>query len=356
MEARPPALIDAAIRLLTPPACREHVLGDLWERYSSPRQYVADALRTLPYVVASQIRRTADPLWLLMQIVPVFVAFGGLRPALDGTGPSGWARAAAPTLSVTLALVLRDAYRNSARLSSRRALAMDSVVAMVCALLSQVAVAVVRPDLALAGWGLAGGSVASGVLLFFLRNARPPQTVFQLPIGADGRLAPDDLVRDIQKFEQRIRQRNRVEMSAGILVTFAFGAFLLRGPGLTLRVASGLAIAGALFITWYIRTKGAVRPIPTDVAQTVSMAAYRRELERQRDLLRTVTWWYLLPLLPGMATMTIGHALGGAHLASAMSVLGLFLVVALLTRQLNHQVASKLQHKIDALRALEAAE
>ena len=59
MEARPPALIDALVRRLVPPACREHVVGDLWERYTSPRHYALDAVRTIPAVVASQIRRTA---------------------------------------------------------------------------------------------------------------------------------------------------------------------------------------------------------------------------------------------------------------------------------------------------------
>jgi len=77
------------IRLLIPPACREHVLGDLWERYTSPRQYVVDALRTLPFVIWSQIRRTSDPLLLAMQVLPAFVFFGGLagKPGADG-GPA----------------------------------------------------------------------------------------------------------------------------------------------------------------------------------------------------------------------------------------------------------------------------
>lgn len=36
LETRPPVLIDAVVRALIPPACREHVVGDLWERYRSP--------------------------------------------------------------------------------------------------------------------------------------------------------------------------------------------------------------------------------------------------------------------------------------------------------------------------------
>jgi hypothetical protein len=35
--------MEALVGLLTPPACRDHVLGDLHERYSSPAQYLVDA-------------------------------------------------------------------------------------------------------------------------------------------------------------------------------------------------------------------------------------------------------------------------------------------------------------------------
>ena len=41
MEARPPILIEAIVRWLTPAPCREHVLGDLCERYTSPLAYVS---------------------------------------------------------------------------------------------------------------------------------------------------------------------------------------------------------------------------------------------------------------------------------------------------------------------------
>ena len=59
VEARPPALIESAVGLIVPPAAREHVLGDLFERYASPGLYVLEAARTLPFVLASQSRRTS---------------------------------------------------------------------------------------------------------------------------------------------------------------------------------------------------------------------------------------------------------------------------------------------------------
>ena len=57
METRPPKLIEAIVAKLLPPACRENVLGDLHERYTSTAHYILDALRAVPFVVTSQSRR-----------------------------------------------------------------------------------------------------------------------------------------------------------------------------------------------------------------------------------------------------------------------------------------------------------
>jgi len=59
MHPRPPAVIESIVRLLVPPVSREHVMGDLSERYRSPRQYLMDAFLSLPLIVASQVRRVS---------------------------------------------------------------------------------------------------------------------------------------------------------------------------------------------------------------------------------------------------------------------------------------------------------
>jgi hypothetical protein len=58
METRPRPLIERLVGLCLPAACREQVLGDLCERYTSESQYLADAARTVPFVLASRARRT----------------------------------------------------------------------------------------------------------------------------------------------------------------------------------------------------------------------------------------------------------------------------------------------------------
>src|SRR6185503_10675964 len=66
METRPPPLTEKLVRALIPPASREHVVGDLNERYVSPRQYLCDALRALPWLIASRLRRTTHPIGFVL--------------------------------------------------------------------------------------------------------------------------------------------------------------------------------------------------------------------------------------------------------------------------------------------------
>ena len=107
LEARPPVLIDAIVRTLIPPACREHVVGDLWERYRSPLRFLLDAARTVPFVIASQIRRTSTVGSVLIQAFLMFVGIGIGSRRLGPTVVS--------VVSGVLFFVLRDAYK--ARLS-----------------------------------------------------------------------------------------------------------------------------------------------------------------------------------------------------------------------------------------------
>jgi hypothetical protein len=348
LNVKPPRWLEFFVSRLVPPACREHVLGDFSEQYASPRQYAADALRTLPFVIAGQIRRTSDSLRLLMCVIPAFVYFGGLRSRPDVVDSVPWLRALAPTIGVAIAVVLRDAYRSSDSGSSRQAV-VDAAAAVACALLSQAALATIHPAWVLAPLTVLGGSVGTFVTVFALRSVSS---------GSDLRaLSTNDLTSleafasDVRRFERRIHQRNRREVFAGLFVVLGFGGFLWLGPGLVSRIGCGLAIAGALFIIYYIRTRAVAHSVPTDVTLSAAMAVYRGELERQRDLLRTVTWWYLLPLLPGIVVLMLGQAIMRSQPAPALRMFGFVLLIGVLIRQLNQRGARKLQQKIDRLTA-----
>src|SRR5262249_523709 len=75
METRPPRLIEAIIERLVPPACRERVLGDWNERYVSTPEYVVGALFALPFLVASQVRRTFKVEIVVSEAEVIYLAF-----------------------------------------------------------------------------------------------------------------------------------------------------------------------------------------------------------------------------------------------------------------------------------------
>ena len=116
METGPPTLIEAIVGRLIPPASREHVLGDLRERCRSTPQFLGDAIRTLPFVVASQLRRASDRLLILMQGYTLFLVFRPQRFS-SATFDQIWGLAL-PIAAALLMLALRDAYARVAQDSS----------------------------------------------------------------------------------------------------------------------------------------------------------------------------------------------------------------------------------------------
>jgi hypothetical protein len=162
VEAGPPAVAEGVVRLLMPPASREHVVGDLAERYVSPGRYFVDVLQTLPFVLASRIRRTTN-VGLL-----AFLLFYMWFAAFHGNKHSSFLIAAIPTLAAAFGFKLRDVYRG-VDVRSMRAAAVDMVVAAVCVLATQAALALFAPALLLPRDVLYGSFPISFAVLFFVR-------------------------------------------------------------------------------------------------------------------------------------------------------------------------------------------
>jgi hypothetical protein len=120
MRSGPSKAVEAIVAVFLPPACREEVLGDLYEQYRSPLQYGWNALCTVPLVIVSRIRRTADPQVLLMQAFVLYLSFLGAAwfkdPALLGA-QWGLMRLAIPAGMGLLAMILEDAYAKPGRRS-----------------------------------------------------------------------------------------------------------------------------------------------------------------------------------------------------------------------------------------------
>ncbi|MEI9988876.1 MAG: hypothetical protein WDM86_02455 [Rhizomicrobium sp.] len=156
------------------------------------------------------------------------------------------------------------------------------------------------------------------------------------------------------QFQRRIFRRNAIEYIASAFVVAVFGWYAWVFPGWMMKTGSVLVILAVLHIVWRLHRQGASRALP-DALDLV--AFHRRELMRQRQLLRTAWSWYILPTVPGMVLMLLGRWYQ-AHvpwrtLASDHEVIVLGAIIAALIVAIVWLVqvigAARLQRKIDEL-------
>jgi hypothetical protein len=345
----PPEWLEAWVLRLTPPGAREAVVGDLCETFSSPSQYAFEALRTVPFVIVSQMRRNANLPALMLQGFLVFVCLGGLAPAQPG--PASWIRIAAPLL-VVLCLLLQGAYQATGRPSARRAM-MEAIAIPYCALLVSQIVTLgmavmqhVGVDLLL--W-LRFGYLAPLMLpiLCLLRTGLIVQRDGQRPFPADTVLKADIEV-DYDRFAQRIRRRNHCE-AALLGMAAVLGAFFLHLPagidatiGLALLAVYGLAAL-------YLLLEGSAPRLPEGADFLSLRALYAHELARQQQLRRFLWWLWLAPVL--IATQAKLTAVSFTAGGEAAGVLGSTAVILLcfFISALNREQGGWVQEKIGLL-------
>jgi hypothetical protein len=175
------------------------------------------------------------------------------------------------------------------------------------------------------------------------------------------RISLEDLRGKMQKFERRIFWRNIREYAGGVFVVAAFGFYEWKLPALLLRLGSGLTIAGALYAMFQLHRRASVRPAPADLGLSTCLEFRRQSLERQRDALRGVWSWYLLPFVPGLAVFFMGtavsqwtaHPVGMGHLLMGHGILvGLVGAVFFAVWKLNQRGADRLQAQIDEVTEL----
>jgi uncharacterized membrane protein (UPF0136 family) len=353
MENRPPALIDRVVRSLIPPASREAVVGDLWERYASPLRYVAEALRILPYLIASQIRRNSNVPLLGIAGFSLFVGFGGFAAGAAASDIPRWLRAAIPVIAALVGLVLRDAYTGRGTRAAQRS-AFDVAAIIVCVLISQAVLVAL-----IAAAGLNPDWIIPATPRRVILTAFALATVFCLRMAADtrlpraaGEMSAGDLVREFQQFERGVRWRKRREFVSAIGGLVVGAGYFWRAATLAPQIAWGLSTALALFLIWHLAGKTSVKPMPAEMSFATSLAFYRRELNRQRKLLRSVAWLWLLPMLPAMAAELIGRGFAASEPLLTPAQFGGYLVICFLVGWLYEQSARKLHARSDSLATL----
>ena len=231
-------MIEKLVGIFIPPACREEVLGDMRERNEGVQLFIYDALRTVPFVIVSRIRRTTDSVVLLMEAFCCYVSFLAValvaQPSMIAT-EEGLLRLAIPGAIALLVLVIADAYANPRKKSVLR-----PVLAVALAFACVFLVHVVYP--LLPGMMLAVGSGMSMMLLLVMRMLFPP--LADRPQQAQG---------------PSFWEKQEVVAAGALKATAAIAGILLVGSSMPDRLKGpvlGMAIAGAVI---YIVTR---RPPP----------------------------------------------------------------------------------------------
>jgi hypothetical protein len=158
-----------------------------------------------------------------------------------------------------------------------------------------------------------------------------------------------------EKFERIIRRRNRREYGAAAFAVVWYCVWAWIAGNAVVSVGCWLVALAALFVVFHLHRHGAARRPPGEQEGMSGLEFYRSELVRQRDLVRSVWRWYLLPFVPGMLLILVGYWLerpGGWHLLP----FGIFVAVTFAgIGLLNQRVARKLQRRLDDLDALRQA-
>ena len=161
----------------------------------------------------------------------------------------------------------------------------------------------------------------------------------------------EEIRQKARQFEKRIRNRNRREYYGAIFVICAFTFYIFKFSNVLVRSGSALIIAGTFYVVYQLYKRASPRPVPGDLGLMGSLAFHRRELVRQRDMLRSVWSWYLAPFVPGLLVFAFGIAPKHGH--GIVIFLAEYAVVFGAVWWVNQHAAAKLTRKIAELDDLE---
>jgi len=186
------------------------------------------------------------------------------------------------------------------------------------------------------------------------------RNLWQSQGSGDAPLTLEELRKKGAKFRTTIARRNlREYVGIALMVTyFSYFAWTSRLP--LMRVGNSLLAAALLYMAYQLHRRASASPAPEEMAWKSCVAFHRAQLERQRDALSGIWSWYLGPLIPGFATITIAIAIPLFH-KSILAGLSSFLwivfpaVVLWLVAKANRGAAAKIQRQIDELAAAETS-
>lgn len=173
-----------------------------------------------------------------------------------------------------------------------------------------------------------------------------------------GEAAPEELARRVfeqsRRLEGLVRRRDRLETAVALAIAPFFAAVVWLSPHLLARVGAALLTVSCVAIPFRLaRARRGFAPGAADRPLLTFLHEERERVSAQRRLLRSIFWWYLLPLGIGVVLLFSGVRSGQAAAIYAVIVAVVYWGIYHLNQRL---VASELDPRLAELDALLAAE
>ena len=187
-------------------------------------------------------------------------------------------------------------------------------------------------------------------------NDDPAKQAWQASVEIAGAPPLDEVRKGAAKFYRYVKWRNAVEYVACVIVVISFGTYVFTLPHPLQKIGSALVVLATFYVAWQLHRRASAEP--PEKAGTMPLLVFSRaQMVRQRDALRSIFSWYLLPFLPGMVLLLLGSGQDPA-LAAKTPVWARWFTLALMAGVfagiwwLNQVAARRLQRHIDATDAL----
>jgi amino acid transporter len=185
----------------------------------------------------------------------------------------------------------------------------------------------------------------------------PAKQAWQASVEIAGAPPLDEVRKGADKFYRYVKWRNRVEYVACVIVVVAFSAYVFWLPQMLQKAGSVLVVLATLYVAWQLHRHASA--VPPETAGTMPLLLFARaQMVRQRDALRSIFGWYILPFLPGLALVMAGNwqvkRAAGTDIPNLAEALAFVVVFGMLgfIWWLNQLGARRLQRHIDEIDAL----
>jgi CDP-diglyceride synthetase len=158
------------------------------------------------------------------------------------------------------------------------------------------------------------------------------------------------------ELHRAFRIRNVLEQGTSLLALAGCLIVIVLAPHPWIKSAVALLLIGGAYALFQWRRRTASLGTDPSESVTASLTFYKHELERKRDIHRTLWRWYLLPLAPGVIGVLSWNFFGDPQTRGTSApwvVLGLLVVWIVFSVIYERYKAAQCQREIDALSALE---